>query len=64
MNQKNAHAPAGRELWERLPDFAHALRSHPEALRTASAALLVLGLWAAAVWSALFVLVSRLQPSA
>jgi len=63
MNQKDPHQPAGRELWERLPDFAHEPRSHPEALRKASAALLVLGLWATVVWSTLFVLVSRLQPS-
>lgn len=64
MRQQDPHAPAGRELWERLPDFAHSLRSFPEALRTAATGLALLGLWSAAVWGALLVLAPRLNPSA
>lgn len=64
MRAKDAHAPAGRELWERLPEFTHALRSFPAALRSAAAGLAVLGLWSAAVWGALLVLAPRLEAGA
>ncbi len=63
MRQKDPHAPAGRDLWERLPDFAHSLRAFPEALRTAGPGLLILLLWSASIWTALLLLAPRLQPS-
>ncbi|HEX6882812.1 MAG TPA: DUF3526 domain-containing protein [Planctomycetota bacterium] len=64
MRAKDPHAPAGRELWERLPEFTHALRSFPAALRSAAAGLAILVLWSAAVWGALLLLAPRLEARA
>lgn len=54
---------AGRALWEKLPAFSYEPQPPAHALRAAAPGLIVLCLWAAGAWIALFLVAPRLKPN-